>query len=148
LCLQCKGQRYGFTNYFHNPKIFPEAPHHLLHLVEQSYFLRDRLKSLLVSYAMRDLEVEYLQSIESEVQAWAHGVAVFSNHVLCSATLFELRMRPLVELKRWTEEMRKQLLEHVRGQKRLEMPKGRLQVLLGEFRRAWELVWVGYLEDQ
>lgn len=148
LCIQCKGNKYGFTAYFHNLKIFPEPPHHLLHLVEQSYFLRDRLKSLLVTYAMRPLETDQTQGIEDEIQAWSREVVCFSNHVLCSATMFELRVRPLDEVKRWTFEMSKQLADHIRGDKKLEMPKGRLQVLLVEFRRAFELVWKAYLEDQ
>ena len=147
-CVHCKGHRYGFSAYFHNPKLFSEPPHHLLHLVEQSYFLRDRLKSLLVTYAMRPLETDQTQVIENEIHGWQREVACFANHVLCSALTFELRVRPLDEVRRWATEMSKQLAEHVQGVKRLDMPKGRLQVLLTEFRRAWELVWIGFLEDE
>ena len=149
LCLQCKGIRYEFSAYFHNAKIFSVPPHNIIHLVEQSYFLRDRLKSLLVTYAMRVSGTDQdTQRIENEIHGWQREVACFANHVLCSAVMFELRARPLDEVKRWAAEMSKQLADHVRGVKKLEMPKGRLQVLLTEFRRAWELVWIGFLEDE
>jgi len=148
VCIQCKGQKYGFSAYFHNPRIFLEPPHHLLHLIEQSYFLRDRLKSLLVTYAMRAVDTDQTQTIENEIHSWQREVACFANHVLCSAVLFELRVRPLDDVKMWSTEMSKQLVDHIRGFKTLEMPRGRLQVLLSEFRRAWESVWLGFIEDE
>ena len=100
-----------------------------------------------MTYAMRALDTDLTQA-ENEIHAWQREVACFANHVLCSAVLFELRVRPLDEVKRWSNEMSKQLTDHVRGDKKLEMPKGRLRVLLMEFRRAWELVWIGFLDDE
>ncbi|KAH8597946.1 hypothetical protein B0O99DRAFT_483464, partial [Bisporella sp. PMI_857] len=147
-CEQCKGQRYGFTAYFHNPNIFSEPPHHLLSWVEQSYLFRDRLKSLIVTYAMREFEAEGLCKIEDGINSWVRNIGVFTTHLLCSAQKFELNILPLEEVKRWTSEMSKQLMDHVQGHKKLEMPRGRLQALLTEFRWCWEAVWLGYLRDE
>lgn len=48
----------------------------------------------------------------------------------------------------WTKDMARQIQQSLAGGKRLEMPKGRLQVLLLELRRMWECVWNGYLLDR
>lgn len=74
LCSQCKGQKYGFSAYFHNTRIFLEPPHEILGLVERSYVLRDRLKSLLVTYAMRPVDQERVMEIEREINVWQEEI--------------------------------------------------------------------------
>lgn len=76
LCPRCKGQKYGFTAYFHNTRIFPEPPHELLRLIEKSYFLRDRLKSFLVTYTMRQVDSEQVVGIEDKINKWQQEIIV------------------------------------------------------------------------
>lgn len=147
LCPHCKGYKYGFTAYFHNRRIFPEPPHHLLRLIEKSYILRDRLKSFLVTYAMRDTEQDLTRRIEDEINAWQYEVVLLVKDIICFAD-FELDFTPLEKAKLWTFGQAHQLKEHIWGRTKLEMPKGSLQVLLSEYRKIWEGVWVGYLQDQ
>jgi hypothetical protein len=148
ICPLCKGQKYGFTAYFHNPKIFSEPPHELLPLIEKSYALKNRLKSLLVTYIMRDLEDGGVQDAEKEVLAWSQMVDELLCEVVASAPGFGLEMRPLEEVRVWTKEMVKQVRESICGRQKLEMPKGRLVVLLLEFRKLWESVWKQCLLDR
>ena len=148
LCPLCKGQKYGFTAYFHNPKIFSEPPHELLPLVEKSYVLKNRLKSLLVTYIMRDLEHDGIQEAEKEVLAWSQLVGDLLSEVMASAAGFELGLKSSEEVRDWTREMTKQILDSIYGRGQLEMPKGRLLVLLLEFRKVWERVWKAYLLDR
>jgi hypothetical protein len=117
-------------------------------MVEKSYTLRDRLKSLLITYVMREIEQDRIQSIEQEINLWMREVLQHTTIVLCSATAFEVDVQPLEAVKVWTEDIMNQLLEHVRGTTKMELPNGRLKVLMVEFRMAWEKVWIGYLRDE
>jgi hypothetical protein len=146
-CPQCKGQKYGFTAYFHNTKIFPEPPHHLLRLVEKSYILRDRLRSFLVTYTLREIEPDRIRRVEEEIDAWQQEVTFLVRDIICSAE-FELDFKPLEAAKLWAFEKVDRLKEHIWGRRRLEIPKGSLQDLLSEYRKVWEGVWVGYLRDE
>jgi hypothetical protein len=144
----CKGQKYGFTAYFHNPKIFPEPPHELLPLIEQSYVLKNRLKSLLVTYIMRGLEPGGVQEAENEATVWTQLVEDLLSEVVASAAGFELDLRTLEEVRKWTRELTRQIRDSLVGRQKLEMPKGRLLVLLLEFRKLWEGVWQKWLMDR
>lgn len=141
LCPLCKGQKYGFTAYFHNQKIFPEPPHDLLRLVEKSYFLKNRLKSLLVTYVMRGLEHDGLQEAEREVLKWSQSVEELLSEVVASFAGYEMGLRPLEEVRNWTIEITRRIRESIAGKQKLDMPKGRLLTLLLEFRKLWEGVW-------
>lgn len=147
-CPLCKGQKYGFTAYFHNPNIFPEPPHDLLPFVEKSYILKNRLKSLLVTYIMRELELDGLHEAEKEVLLWRQLVEGLLSDVASSATGFELSLRPMEEVRKWTEEMTRQIRESIERGQKLEIRKGTLITLLLEFRKLWEGVWKGYLLDR
>lgn len=147
LCLQCKGQKYRFTAYFHNMKIFPRPPHELVRLIEKSYILRDRLKSFLVTYTMRPIDQDRIWGIEEEINKWQQEIIFLMKNVICSAH-FELDFSPLERAKNWSLLMADKVRDHIWGITRLEMPKGTLQMLLSEYRMAWERVWQGYLRDQ
>jgi hypothetical protein len=148
LCPLCKGQKYGFTAYFHNSKIFPEPPHELLALVEKSYVLKNRLKSLLVTYVMRELEHGNVQEAEKEVSVWSQLIEDLLSEVMASASDIELGLRPLDEVRNWTKRITRQVRDSVVRKQELEMPKGRLVVLLLEFRKLWEGVWNQCLLDR
>jgi hypothetical protein len=148
LCPLCKGQKYGFTAYFHNPKIFSEPPHDLLPLVEKSYALKNRLKSLLVTYVMREREHDGFKEAEKEVLLWSRMVEELLGEIVTSAVVVELGLRPLEEVRKWTREMTRQIRQSLVGGQKLEMPKGRLQALLVEFRKLWEGVWLQSLLDR
>lgn len=146
-CPQCKGQKYGFTAYFHNTKIFFEPPHHLLRLVEKSYILRDRLKSFLVTYTLCEIEQDRIPRVEEEMNAWQQEIVGLVRDIICLAE-FELDFALLEAAKIWTFEKVDRLREHVWGRRKLEMPKGSLQMFLSEYRKVWEGVWIGYLKDE
>lgn len=134
-CLKCKGQKYGFTAYFHNTQIFPEPPHELLWLIEKSYILRDRLKSLLVTYTMREVEPDRIPALVEKVNVWRQDLISLVKGVVCAAE-FELNFVPLEMAKLWAFEKADLLQEHIRGGEKLKWPRGRLQELMFEFRRA------------
>ena len=96
---------------------------------------------------MHDIEQNRVQAIEKEINAWQQEVLSLVQDVVCSSD-FELDFTHLDKAKSWTFEMAKQLKEHTWGSMRLEMPKGRLQVLKKEFRMCWEEVWKGFMVDQ
>ena len=64
LCPGCRGRKYNFTAYFHNRNLFQTPPHHLIHLVEHSYTLKNQLQSLLVTYVFHSFELRYLQDVQ------------------------------------------------------------------------------------
>src|ERR1700692_3638771 len=80
-CAQCKGQKYGFTAYFHNTKIFPEPPHELLPWVERSYLLKNRLQSLLVTYTVHEFDPTYLHDIEIVINSFRLQVEALAHEV-------------------------------------------------------------------
>jgi hypothetical protein len=147
-CLLCKGQKYGFKAYFHNTKIFSQPPHELLSVVEKSYLLKNRLKSLLVTYAMREVGQDQLQQVEGEVATWAQHVQDLISEVVGSAIGFAFDLQQLEVVQNWTKEITTQLREKVWLRERMEMSNGRLNEVLQEFRKLWEGVWKGYLRDQ
>ncbi|KAH9224724.1 hypothetical protein DL95DRAFT_378371, partial [Leptodontidium sp. 2 PMI_412] len=70
-CPQCKGKRFDFTAYFHNPKFFRAPPHELLDLVERSYVLKDRLQSILITYIVHDLQEDHrMQDVRADILDW------------------------------------------------------------------------------
>jgi len=147
-CEKCKGQKYGFTAYFHNMKIFPEPPHELLPWVERSYHLKNRLQSLLVTYTVQDFDPAYLRDIEIEVNNWRLQVEVLVHEVGSWGNGSELVVSAIAEVHQWTKVMVKQLWDHVVGNQRLPMPKGRAKKLVLEFRKGWERVWVESAEHR
>jgi len=96
---------------------------------------------------MHDIEKNRVQAIEKEINDWQQEVLSLVQDVICSSD-FELDFTHLDKAKAWTFEMAKQLKEHIWRRMRLEMPKGRLQVLKKEFRMCWEEVWKGFMVDQ
>src|SRR5271168_4302051 len=89
-CPLCKGEKYGFTAYFHNANIFSEPPHDLIRMVEKSYVLRNRLKSVLITYAMHDVEQDRVEIIMEEIDNWGQQVGCLIDEVVASAAGFEL----------------------------------------------------------
>jgi hypothetical protein len=147
-CEKCKGQKYGFTAYFHNTKIFHEPPHELLPWVERSYFLKNRLQSLLVTYTVQEFDPAYLRDIEIEVNNWRLQVEALVHEVGTWGNGSERVVTAVGEVHQWTKGMVKQLWDHVVGNQRLLMPKGRAKELVLEFRKGWERVWIGSAEHR
>ncbi|KAI9641971.1 hypothetical protein NHQ30_009840 [Ciborinia camelliae] len=148
LCPQCKGHKYGFTPYFHNTTIFPEPPHELLSLVEQSYLLRNRLKSLLINYVTRKVNNDRLDVITNEIVEWKSRVECLAREVLISSMGFELNTEGLEAVKNWAAELVQRLRNHVHGIERMELRNEDQKELLIEFKKLWEVVWTRYLEDR
>lgn len=149
-CPFCKGRKYGFTAYFHNLKIFPEPPHDILPLVEESYILRDRLKSLLVTYTMRDIEHDEAGSIMAHIYHWDFSVGALTDEVMNSASNsgFVLNLRYLDGVRSWKDATVDEFKYYVSDQAQRKLPKGRLAAMMLEYRKAWEAVWIGYMQDQ
>lgn len=148
MCAQCKGQKYSFTPYFHNTKIFPKPPHELLHWVERSYVLKNRLQSLLVTYAVHEVELDHVPSIGEEVNTWCTQVDSLAQEVWNFPSGSELVANLVRAVHEWTKAMMTQFWEHVRGIQMLPMPKGRVKELVLEFRKLWERVWIACAEQQ
>lgn len=148
LCPQCKGHKYGFTPYFHNTEIFPEPPHELLSLVEQSYLLRNRLKSLFINYVTRRVDNDRLDVITGEIVEWRSRVECLAREVLVSSIGFELNIEGLEAVKSWAAELVQRLSNHVRGIERMELRNGEQKELLIVFKKLWEVVWTSYLVDR
>lgn len=148
LCPLCKGKKYGFSAYFHNLKIFPEPPHAILPLVEESYMLRDRLKSLLVTYAMR--EVEQGQDVMAQVHHWEFSVGALTDEVMNSASNsgFVLNLGRLDDVRKWLTNIVDEFGYYVSCQAHMKLSRMRLAELMIEYRRIWEFVWIGYLQDR
>jgi hypothetical protein len=147
-CAQCKGQKYGFTAYFHNNKIFPEPPHALLPWVERSYLLKNRLQSLLVTYTVQQFEPAYMRDIEIDINNWRLQVESLAHEVGSWGSGSEQVVNAVTEVHQWTRGMAKQLWDHVVGIQMLPMPKGRVKELVLEFRKGWERVWIESAEHR
>jgi hypothetical protein len=150
LCQLCKGKKYGFTSYFHNTKIFFEPPHDILPVVEESYVLRNRLKSLLVTYAMREVEDDQVQNIETQILNWEFSVGMLADEVVASACNagFALGLGRLDDVRKWRDIIVEEARYYVSGNAAVKMPSGRLAALMLEYRKVWEAVWIGYLQDR
>lgn len=150
-CPLCKGKRYGFTAYFHNQRIFPEPPHELIELVEATYVLKNRLKSLLLNYAMREIEKDCIPDIVHQISTWGLQVAELCMEVTArtSASGYSINKQGAIDgVKTWTQHMMDMLMVHVHGRGILEMPKGMLNELLVEFKKIWENVWRAHLSEK
>ncbi|KAF7933645.1 uncharacterized protein EAE98_003354 [Botrytis deweyae] len=148
LCLQCKGHKYGFTSYFHNTAIFPEPPHDLLMLVEQSYLLRNRLKSLMINYVTRRVDNSRLEAIANEILDWKGRVECLAREVLVSSMGFELNMEGLEAVNDWAADLVQRLGNHVNGFQRMELSKEDQKKLLIDFKKLWEVVWTSFMADR
>jgi hypothetical protein len=149
-CPFCKGRKYGFTAYFHNLRIFSEPPHDILRLVEESYILRDRLKSLLVTYTMRDVEHGEAESMMAHIHHWDFSVGALTDEVMNSASNsgFVLNLGYLDGIRSWKDATVDEFKYYVSEQVQIKLPKGRLAALMLEYRKAWEAVWIGYMQDR
>jgi hypothetical protein len=149
-CPFCKGRKYGFTAYFHNLRIFFEPPHDILRLVEESYILRDRLKSLLVTYTMRDVEHGEAESMMAHIHHWDFSVGALTDEVMNSASNsgFVLNLGYLDGIRSWKDATVDEFKYYVSEQVQIKLPKGRLAALMLEYRKAWEAVWIGYMQDR
>ena len=148
-CLFCKGKKYGFTAYFHNHKIFSEPPHEILPLVEESYILRDRLKSLLVTYAMRDVEQDEAEHVMAQIHHWDFSVGALTDEVMNSASNcgFVLNLGRLDDVRKWKDAIVGEFKYYVSAEAQVKLPRGRLSALMLEYRKVWEVVWMGYMHD-
>jgi hypothetical protein len=140
LCPLCKGKKYGFTAYLHNTKIFSEPPHELLALIEKSYILKNRLKSLLITYVMRELEQCDFEEAEKGILRWAQMIEELAQEVR-TVMGSEPGVTALDEARNWTMKKTEQIRDHVGGRQKMDIPKGRLNALLLELRKLWETVW-------
>jgi hypothetical protein len=147
-CAECKGQKYGFTAYFHNTNIFPEPPHELLPWVERSYLLKNRLQSLLVTYTVHEFDPTYLHDIEIVINSFRLQVEGLAHEVGSWGSESERVVSAVTEVHQWSKGMVKQLWDHVVGIQRLPMPKGRAKELVLEFRKGWERVWIESAEHR
>ncbi|KAH7336179.1 hypothetical protein BKA65DRAFT_351768, partial [Rhexocercosporidium sp. MPI-PUGE-AT-0058] len=144
-CPQCKGKRFDFTAYFHNPKVFNTPPHELLDLVERSYILKNRLESILVTYIVHDLREDHrIQDSQDDVHDWVRQVASLAVEVKEGMIQGEGVSAELAGVQAWTEGMANRLgchLERANGLK-MEVPKGWKKEVLCDFRKQWEKVWI------
>jgi hypothetical protein len=147
-CVQCKGHKFNFTAYFHNTKIFAEPPHHLLPWVERSYLLKNRLQSLLVTYALQVVDPSHFQDIEVEINTWGLQVDSLAHEVAGCGGGSGRVVSTVTEVHQWTKAIMKQLWEHVQGTQVLPMPKGRVKELVFECRKGWERVWIACAEQR
>ena len=83
-----------------------------------------------------------------QIEIWGENVDFLVNEVVESADGFQVELGPLVDVKTWTKKMMIHIWDHASGARRIEMPRGRCGRLLFEFRKLWERVWLGYLQDQ
>ncbi|KAF7870386.1 hypothetical protein EAF04_004132 [Stromatinia cepivora] len=147
-CPQCKGHKYGFTPYFHNTDIFPEPPHDLLMFVEQTYLLRNRLKSLMINYVTRRVDNSRLEVISNEIVEWKGRVECLAREILISSMGFELNTEGLEAVNDWAAEVVQRLNNHVHGIVRMELSNEDQKGLLIDFKKLWEVVWTSYLLDR
>ncbi|KAJ8067177.1 hypothetical protein OCU04_004542 [Sclerotinia nivalis] len=147
-CPQCKGHKYGFTSYFHNTNIFSEPPHDLLMFVEQTYLLRNRLKSLMINYVTRRVDNNRLEVISNEIMEWKGRVECLAREILISSMGFELNTEGLEAVNDWAAELVQRLNNHVRGIVRIELSNEDQKGLLIDFKKLWEVVWTSYLLDR
>ncbi|KAH8684308.1 hypothetical protein BGZ60DRAFT_397300 [Tricladium varicosporioides] len=149
-CPQCKGLKYGFTAYFHNTEIFSKPPHELLPYIEQSYLLKNRLKTLLVDWVMHPpIHIEeHTERAGIEIQSWGCQVETLLRSVLIfgksnGVNLDEATSEKAVEeLVKWCGEIIKALKGTVYGGKHSELPERKLKNILSRFRQLWESVWI------
>ncbi|KAK0112938.1 hypothetical protein ONS95_014656 [Cadophora gregata] len=144
-CPQCKGKRFDFTAYFHNPRFFSSPPHELLYLVERSYVLKNRLQSILVTYIVHDLRSDHMmQDVCADIQDWVLQVANLTAEVRGCMGRADGVEGELVAVQAWTEEMANRMAEHLErfNGKKMEVPKGWKKETLSDFRKQWEKVWI------
>jgi hypothetical protein len=140
LCHPCTSKRYNFTAYFHNSNIFKLPPHEFLHFVERAYILENRLKTLLVSYAIHSAFERSWQEVVLEIDIWSALVDELMVDVAMTTSDEQLSV-VLGSVQMWSAEMIRQLKRHVCGVEQLVMPRGRLRELGSDFRKVWEKVW-------
>ncbi|KAG4442806.1 hypothetical protein IFR05_001687 [Cadophora sp. M221] len=144
-CPHCKGKRFDFRAYFHNPKFFRAPPHELLNLVERSYVLRNRLQSLLVTYIVNDLREDHrMQDVRADIIDWVRQVSNLSGEIREGMNQVDGVSAGLAGVEAWTEGMANSLGEHLDRSNgmRMEVPKGWMREILSDFRKQWEKVWI------
>ncbi|KAF4634549.1 hypothetical protein G7Y89_g3555 [Cudoniella acicularis] len=153
-CPQCKGRKYNFTAYFHNTKYFSSSPHHLLSYIERSYVLKNQLQSLLVEWAMNPRRpiIEFADIAEPQIRAWERRVQYLVETVLEFATSKGLHQgvgaRKTDTVLRWTGKMVTRLEDTVWERANFQVSQSEMVSLLFQFRKLWESVWVGLVEDE
>ncbi|TAQ88269.1 hypothetical protein B7494_g3435 [Chlorociboria aeruginascens] len=148
-CPSCKGQKYGFTAYFHNTKIFPEPPHELVGVVEQSYMLNNRLKSLIVNYILRDIEPGRVQEIEEELDGWGEEFdRLLWNVQLSAQGDFPFGRDAAGGLQAWKARLMRQLKDSIYGREKMAMSNGKMKDLVFELRKLWEGLWKDWKDSQ
>ena len=147
-CPLCKGKKYEFTAYFHNANIFSEPPHELLSMIEESYLLRNRLKSLFVTYGMRVVERDQLQEAECDITAWYQQVGGLITEVDKFAIGSSLDLHWLERVQAWAKQTASQLREKISTGEIMALREMRMNQMLLEYRKLWENVWKGYLNDE
>lgn len=147
-CAQCKGHKYNFTAYFHNKAIFPEPPHELIPWIQQSYLLKNRLQSLLITYFAQEVDPTLSQEIEIGINNWRLQVEALTQEVGTWGGGSEAVVSNVSGVHQWTMNMVKQLRNHVGGRQKLPLPKGRVKELVLEFRKGWERAWIASAEYQ
>ncbi|EKD14628.1 uncharacterized protein L3040_000151 [Drepanopeziza brunnea f. sp. 'multigermtubi'] len=144
-CGQCRGARFDFTKYFHNEKFFRAPPHELLKMIEQSYLLKNRLGSILVTYIVHNLHDDHrMADILTAITDWVDMVASLIEAVSESMINAAGVADALAAVEAWTSGFAGQLREHLgqlTGQK-MEVPAGWKKQMLSEFRKRWESVWI------
>ncbi|PBP26462.1 hypothetical protein BUE80_DR002665 [Diplocarpon rosae] len=144
-CPQCRGKRFDYTAYFHNPRFFRAPPHALLAPIERSYVLKNRLSSILVTYIVHDLHDDHVMAdIKADITDWVELVSKLAGEVGDRAVHAEGVAEALAGVELWTADFARQLrdhLDHLTGQK-MEVPRGWKKEVLSEFRKRWESVWI------
>lgn len=82
-----------------------------------------------------------VKEIEAQIESWAREMREFTAVVGGEAEVLEVEGGVLGEVMAWVEGVKRRLGRHVRGEERMEMPRGSLRKVLGEGRKVWEGVW-------
>ena len=87
-------------------------------------------------------------NLGAEIRSWGTRVDTLVDEVVDSADGFQVELGPLGDVKTWSNKMVLQMWDHASGVRQMRSLPGHWKALLLEFRKLWEKVWLGYLQDQ
>lgn len=146
-CPSCRGNRYDYTSYFHNSRIFSSPPHQLLPFIEESYVLKNLLQSLLFNYVVRSERDESSEMVKLSLEAW--NAKVEGLLIRVRAELVGRATNGMAEVEEAMSKLRAGVQNivtliwlHISGERRMDMSPARMKEVVCEFRKLWEAVWV------
>ena len=70
-----------------------------------------------MTYIIRELKHSDIQEAEKDVSLWNQMIEDLLGEVMSSVAGFELRLRPLEEVRNWTKEMARRVQDSLLGQR-------------------------------